>query len=92
MDKKLKFYTLYCLSKKSWPILYGKLLYEMGQEFLEYSMYSYGRVEKGCGLGEGGSKIPREWKLVILFMILKIFAWGVERVPRNPPCIRHATV
>ena len=24
----------YCLSKKSWPILYSKLLYKLGQDFL----------------------------------------------------------
>ena len=32
----------YCLSKKSWPISYGKLLYKLGQDFLDilYVMYS----------------------------------------------------
>ena len=28
---------IYNMSKKSWPILCSKLLYEMGKEFLEYS-------------------------------------------------------
>ena len=26
---------VYCLSKKSWPILYSKLLYKLGQDFLD---------------------------------------------------------
>ena len=25
----------YCKSKKSWPILYGKLLYTIGRDFLD---------------------------------------------------------
>ena len=25
----------YCLSKKSWPIFYGKLLYKIGQDLLD---------------------------------------------------------
>ena len=29
---------LYCLSKKSWPILYSKSLYEMGQDFTDIKL------------------------------------------------------
>ena len=27
--------SMYCTSKKSWPIIYNKLLYKRGQDFLE---------------------------------------------------------
>ena len=30
---------MYCLSKKSWPILYNKLLYKMVQDFLDRQYY-----------------------------------------------------
>ena len=39
--------TRYCLSKKSWSILYSKLLYKMSQDFLDikYTPYLYGRQD-----------------------------------------------
>ena len=33
--------SLYCLSKKSWPILYCKLLYTMGQDFLDKQLKNF---------------------------------------------------
>ena len=37
--KNLEDYIYYCMSKKSWPILYSKLLYKMGQDFLDIHMH-----------------------------------------------------
>ena len=32
--KNLEDYIYYCMSEKSWPILYSELLYKMGQDFM----------------------------------------------------------
>ena len=35
----IKSLSVYCMSKKPWPILYCKLLYKMGQDFLDRQYY-----------------------------------------------------
>ena len=36
----------YCVSKKSWPILYSKLLYKMGQYFLDNYYLAVMNIER----------------------------------------------
>ena len=33
LDERLTTVEVYCRAKKSWPILYRKLLYKLGQDF-----------------------------------------------------------
>ena len=41
MFNGLKRATNYCLSRKSWPLLYSKLLNNLSQEFLDIQYYEY---------------------------------------------------
>ena len=38
------FFSLYCVSRKQWPILYSNLLYEMGHYFLDIQYYPIRRI------------------------------------------------